>query len=197
MEKVYEKLIKGVHKPKKHKFALFLCGSSGTGKTSSKNTFIKDAGLTTTYVNLNLDTVWSITKGEGNIQTIYNEIIERVIREGYSFVYDGTCRNVQTVHLLMNHVKREGYAIKLGMIYANLKITLERLSLRKNQPITQKLAKEIYTEVSRVAKQYMNADEIYLYNNDDTTTLIFYKTHKKIECIHPEMNFYFDVSEYC
>ena len=30
MEQVYTQLTSGVHKPKKHKVALFLCGSSGT-----------------------------------------------------------------------------------------------------------------------------------------------------------------------
>jgi dephospho-CoA kinase len=196
-EEIYKSLVKGVRKPKKHKKALFICGSSGTGKTASKGKFVEDAGIKTTYVYLNIDKVWDMMGKKGDVSPTYNKIIEKVISAGYSFMYDGTCRNFQNVHLLMEYSKNKGYNIKLGMVYANLKTTLERLKKRKEQPLKEHIARDIYTELSRIANQYMNLDEIYLYNNDHELTLIYSKTTKKVNCIHPEMKFYFDVSEYC
>ena len=196
-QEIYKSLIKGVRKPKKHKKALFICGSAGTGKTTSKSTFIEDAGIKTTYVYLNVDKVWDMMGKTGDVLPTYNKVIEKVITAGYSFMYDGTCRNFQNVHLLMEYSKNKGYKIRVAIVYSNLKTTLERLKKRKEQPLKASIAKDMYTELSRIANQYMNLDEIYLYNNDHELVLIYSKTSKKIDCIHPEMAFYFDVNDYC
>ena len=194
---VYEKLIKGVRRPTKNKIALFLCGAAGTGKTVTRDDFLKDARMQRTYVYLNVDNVWNMLGKKGDISEAYNLIIEKVISAGYSFVYDGTCRNFNNLHKLIEYSKQKGYNVKIGIIYANLKTVLERLKKRKEQPLNEKLAKEIYQEFSRVANKYMNLDEIYLYNNDSESKLIYSKKNKIIQCIHPEMNFYFDVKDYC
>jgi len=194
---VYEKLTKGVRKPKKHKIALFLCGAAGTGKTTLKNKFLKDVGITTTYVDLNIDDVWRMTGKIGQVTPVFNSVLEKVISEGYSFVYDKTCRNLQETLSIMEHVKREGYTVKLAIVYSNLNTTLERIKKRKEQPLSQTLAKDIYTEFSRVAGQYMKLDEVFLYNNDSKSKLIYSKENQKILCVHPELDFYFDIKPYC
>ena len=42
-----------------------------------------------------------------------------------------------------------------------------------------------------------NVDELYLYNNEDEFNLLLSKKKKKIVCVHPEGEFYFDISKYC
>ena len=151
MDEIYNTLTNGVHKPKKYKLALFLCGSSGTGKTTSKYKFIKDAELTTTFVTLNIDDIWKLTQDK-NVKVLFNALIEKTMEDGYSFLFDGTCRDPVYVKHLMSEAKRHGYIVKFGMLYSNLNTALERLKNRKTQPLKEEIAKSIYTQVSIVAE---------------------------------------------
>jgi predicted ABC-type ATPase len=197
-DQIYHALTKGVHKPTKHKFALFLCGASGTGKTTTRNMFIKDAGLSSTFVTLNLDDVWALSDKKSDTRKMYKGIVERTIGDGYSFIYDGTCRNSEYIQELMRKVKRKGYSVKVGIVYADLDIVLDRIETRRHlQPISDDLAIKIYNKVSRIANQFMESDEVYLYNNNQTTTLIYSKTKQGIQCIHPNAKFYFNVKDFC
>jgi predicted ABC-type ATPase len=197
MDDIYEKLTMGVRKPKKHKVALFLCGSAGTGKSTHKSKFVEDAGITSTYVYLNIDQVWDMLGKKGDISKEYDSLVKKVITDGYSFVYDGTCRNFEKTHSIIKEAKAKGYHVKLTMVYTKLKTVLERLKKRKEQPLKEDLAKKIFEDISKIAKQYMHLDELFLYNNDDELTLIYSKSANKINCVHPEMAFYFDVRNYC
>jgi len=196
MEEYFTTLIKNVRKPK-HKVALFLCGAAGTGKTSSKTQFLKDVGQTTSYVNLNIDDLYVQMGKRGNFTKTFDFILHRTIEEGYSFLYDKTCRQFNEVDTLMKHLKEKGYTVKLGIVYANLKHVLERVKNRHEQMLPQHVAKEIYKKFSKIANQYMNSDELFLYNNDLTTKLIFRREKGIVECIDPTAKFYFDISPYC
>lgn len=196
---IYEQLVKGVRKPK-HKYALFLCGAAGSGKTTTRDVFLKDANLKTTYVLLSFDDIWSYMRNYKNASEVYEHIIERVISNGYSFLYDGTCRRSGMILRMMNSLIHKGYTVKLGIVYAPLKTILERVENRTYQPLNLEVAKEIYHHVETSIEKIMNSDipsEVFLYDNTLQTKLIFHRTSKKVYCEAPNSNFYFDVSKYC
>lgn len=183
----------------KKKIALFLCGGSGVGKTSSRERILLDAKLTTRYVYINLDDL----RAKMPIKDAREEIVrilERTVTEGKSFVWDATCRNTGTIIEHMNYAKKHGYTVVLSMVYASLATTLERIERRTDQPVPKETIKGIYSELKRKAERYMHVesiDQIFLYNNDHTTTLLFSRIHDTISCRHPGMNFYFDIKQFC
>lgn len=194
-DELYAQLIKGVRKPTKNKVALLSCGASGTGKTASRTRFIRDSGMRATFVMLNQDNYWKYN----DARALYKKLFMRTIDDGYSFLFDGTCRNVGDIIRLINGLHDHGYTVKLSITYAKLRTTMERLRNRKEQPIKPDLALNIYNEVKRKIEVLMksNVDEIYLYDNESTTRLIYHRTAKKISCFMPDADFYFDISKYC
>lgn len=197
-EEVYLRLTENVRKPKKHKVVLCFCGASGTGKTSTQYKFLNDAKMKTTFVYLNLDEITKV--GREDARRILNYSINRVIEDGYSIFYDGTCRNKTSFLEIMKTLKKHDYKVILGMTYTTLPTALKRLEDRRNQFVSESVAKDIYQHMTKNAEVYMTTDEIdeiYLYNNETTATLIYKKTSKSIDCIFPNEQFYFDVSKYC
>ena len=199
MDQIYEDLTTGVRKPTKNKVGIFMCGTSGAGKTVNRDKYLEDMGLKTTYVLLNLDNIWAISQHE-DARAIFKQIILKTIEDGYSFYYEGTCRSPGYIVPKMQEAKKNGYIVKLGFVYADLDTVLKRIKERVDQPTTTDFAKLVYSQVKKHAAGYMNLDlfdEIYLYNNTKTSKLIFYKDKKEVECISPTSKFYFDVSKYC
>jgi predicted ABC-type ATPase len=199
MDTIYNQLTKGVRKPVKHKIGVCMCGTSGSGKTSNRDKFLDDMGIKTTYVLLNLDNVWEISKHE-DARDIFKQIIVKTIDDGYSFYYEGTCRSPKYILPKLEQAKKNGYTLKLGFVYAELDTVIKRVKQRSEQPMTVDFAKLVYSQVKKHAHEYMTSDvfdEIYLYNNQKTSKLIFYKDAKEIHCISPDSRFYFDVSKYC
>lgn len=197
-EEVYLHLTEKVRKPTKHKVAVFLCGASGTGKTSIRYKFLNDAKIKTTFVYLNIDNIKEV--GREDARRILNHSLNRAVEDGYSIFYDGTCRNKKDIQEVMNYLKSQNYKIVLGMTYTTLPTALKRLEERRNQFVSEHVAKDIYQHMSKNAEVYMDTkdiDEIYLYNNEETVTLIYKKTSKTVDCILPDEQFYFDVSKYC
>jgi predicted ABC-type ATPase len=199
-EEIYAQLTKGVHKPKKHKIALFLCGSSGTGKTTTKQKILNDSGLKGTYVDLNIDSVTQMIGSRQKASQLFGYLIRKTIEDEYSFIYDGTCRDKGSMTRRINSAKQKGYRVIMGITYTTLDTALKRIIDRTEQPVPENIAREIYQQVENVAEGFMkstNIDEVYLYNNEHTSTLIFHKAKKAIKCLHSDMDFYFDVSNYC
>jgi predicted kinase len=199
-EQIYARLTNGVHKPKKHKIAVFLCGSSGTGKTTSKEKILNDAGLKGTYVDLNIDSISQLLTSREQALRIYGYLIRQTMQDGYSFLYDGTCRDRGSMAKRILVAKELGYRTIVGMTYTTLETALKRILARSEQPLDDEIAREIYGQVSKVAESLVKlktVDEVYLYNNEHTSTLIFHKAKKSIECLHSDMDFYFDVSDFC
>lgn len=199
-EELFQRLTATVRKPSKHKLAMFSCGASGVGKTVSKESFLKKAGIRTSYVYINIDKIRLLTGNHETAQKLMKYVVNRTITEGYSFLWDATCRNKNEMIEQMKHVKSKGYKVIISMTYAELDTVLKRVKERITQQTDESIVRDIYQHMKKNAEVYMKlseTDEVYLYNNDKTSTLIFYRDSKKIDCIHPEMNFYFDVSKYC
>lgn len=199
-EQVYAQITKGVHKAKRHKIAVFLCGSSGTGKTSTKQQILNIAGLKGTYVDLNIDTVTQIVGSREKASQMFGYLIRKTMEDGYSFLYDGTCRDKGSMGRRILLAKQSGYRTVMGITYTTLDTALKRILGRTEQPVPEDVVREIYGQVSKVAEGFVkskNIDEVYLYNNEHTSTLMFRKAKKEIQCLHSDMDFYFDVSEYC
>lgn len=199
MEELYSSITKGVRK-QKHKTALFLCGAAGTGKTTLRNTFLDDVGMKTTFVTLNVDMVRDVVGDQATARTVFGKLTDKAISDGYSILYDATCRDKSNIVSRMKELKSKGYKLILGVVYATRKTMLGRIQRRENQPLDEKIAQDIYSHLSKNVETYMSLkelDEVYLYNNETTAKLIFKRTAKKVYCISPDTAFYFDVSKYC
>jgi len=199
-EEVFRRITSMVRRPTKHKLAIFSCGASGVGKTESKEVFLKDAGIKTSYVYINVDKIRLLTGDHTTAQKILAYVVKKTVDEEYSFLWDATCRNLKTIPEAMRNAKKNGYKIIVSITYAELDTVLKRIRQRITQPTSEDLVRFIYQYMKKHAETYMKIseiDEVYLYNNNKTSQLIFYRDKKKIQCIHPEMNFYFNVSNYC
>lgn len=197
-EEVFDRITTGVAKPKKYKLAIFICGASGTGKSSMRDKFIRDAKIKTSLVYLNIDNIKEVGREEARV--IFNKLIDKSVDEGYSILYDGTCRNKKDVTELMKKLKSKDYKIIVGMTYTTLPTALKRLEDRRGQYVPETVARDIYQHMKKNAEVYMTInyiDEMYLYNNEEASKLIFKRKNKQIDCILPNEDFYFDVSKYC
>lgn len=199
MDEIYHQLTKGVRKSK-HKTALFLCGAAGSGKTTTRSMFLKDAGMKTTFVTLNIDDIRPIVGSQDAARTVFGELVKKTMQDGYSFLYDGTCRDKSNIVSRIKDLDKNGYKVVLGIVYAPLDTVLKRVRQRVSQPLEEKLVKDIYEHLKKNVETYMTMDEIdelYLYNNETTSKLVFHKSKKRVQCILPDTEFYFDVSKYC
>ena len=177
MEHIYVSLIKGVRKPT-HKVSLFICGSSGTGKTSLRSEILKDVRLHSTFVYMNVDDIRPIVGSHESARAILPKLIAKARNDGYSVVVDATCRNTGDIISEMKKFHQKGYRVVIAMVYAELDTALSRIKARTSQTMPVDVAKGIYTELSRKAHRYMDVshvDEIYLYNNEDSAKLLLEK----------------------
>ena len=200
MEDVYSALTRGIHRPKKHKVALFLCGAAGTGKTSTMRNILKDVGIKGTFVYLNLDVIADMTGSRETAFQMFGRLVRRTMDDGYSFVFDGTCRDTKSMPIRISTAHQNGYRVVIGITYATLNTALHRILHRTHQPVPEDIAREIYRQFSNVGESFMKlktVDDVYLYNNEHTSTLILHKDKKSVQCFHSDSDFYFDVSGYC
>lgn len=198
-EEIYKSLTKGVRRPK-HKVAMFMCGAAGTGKTSMRETFLKDIGMKSSFVYLNIDDIRKHVKSQEEAQVFIKKLVSRTVDDGYSLMWDATCRNKSAILPAMESMKSKGYKIVLGMVYASLNTVLRRVAKRTEQPVEESIVRDIYQHMMKNAEVYMDKefiDEIYLYNNEKTAILMFSKSDKSVQCHSPDLKFYFDVSKYC
>lgn len=199
-EELFQRLTATARRPTKHKLAIFSCGASGVGKTVNKESFLKTAGIKTSYVYINVDKVRLLTGDHATAQKTLSYVVKKTIDEGYSFFWDATCRNKNTMTEEIKHAKAKGYKIVFSLMYAELGTVLKRVRERITQQTDESIVRDIYQHMKKNAEVYMKLDEIdevYLYNNNKTSQLVFYRDKKRVQCIHPELNFYFDVSKYC
>jgi predicted ABC-type ATPase len=199
MDDLYKEITKGVRRSK-NKVALFLCGAAGSGKTSSKEQFLKDVGMKTTFVTLNIDDIRPRIQSNESIRDVFNSLIDQTIEDGYSFLYDGTCRDKTNINQRIQSVHDKGYKIVMGITYASLGTVLGRVRRRVDQPLEDDVARDIYAHLRKNVEQYMSIktiDEVYLYNNEHSIKLIFKRKGETVTCVSPNSNFYFDVSKYC
>ena len=106
MDEIYKSLTKGVRKPKQ-KVALFLCGAAGSGKTTSRSIFLDDVQMNTTFVTLNIDDVRSIVGTQEKARNVFVELVDKAIADGYSILYDATCRDKRNIIARMKQLKEK------------------------------------------------------------------------------------------
>jgi predicted ABC-type ATPase len=197
---IYEHLKKGVRKSK-NKVGIFICGASGSGKSSNKETILNKIKFQKSYISINLDEIILQSNQVEDSRGTLDFVLKHAVEDGYSIVYDGTCRYPKYVSHRMNFVKQHDYKIILVIVYADLKTILERIKKRHEQPLTEDFVKNVYNEVSKKVEYFMNMkdiDEVYLFSNEtERTKMVFSRKDKKITCSSPDSNFYFDVSQYC
>lgn len=188
---IYDDLRKGKRKSANPKAILF-CGASGVGKSTIRAKF-----LTKSMIVFDSDELWKKYKLP-NVGTLLIDALHSAIDDKYTILYDGTCRNHSRTMEILDHLNEKGYHITLVIVYSKPLTALQRVKERKTQKVPLDVAKQIFGEVSKHVKEFMSYPaDIYLYNNETEPLLIFKKTSKKIHCISPESEFYFDVSEYC
>jgi predicted ABC-type ATPase len=180
------------------KVAVFICGSAGTGKTTTKNSLLKFAGIKSKdLVLLNIDDARiqdNISQEEARIK--FEKLIRETIDHEKSFIYDGTCRNRKSTTALIKEAKQKKYRVVLGITYTTLDTALARVAARHDQPLTPDIIRDIYADFSKKAEGYFkneNVDDVYLFNNENTSALIYYRKHSEIHYLHPEYDFYFKI----
>uniref|UniRef100_A0A6C0JW16 Zeta toxin domain-containing protein n=1 Tax=viral metagenome TaxID=1070528 RepID=A0A6C0JW16_9ZZZZ len=194
----YKTLIHGLRKPRR-KLAVFMCGSPGAGKTTYREKHRQDMHIPSNVVVLNLDDIYARTKSYKS-KDILNFCMMKAAEDGYSIYYEGTCRDSARSIEQLKILKRKGYFLKLGFVYADLDTVLNRVSKRVNQPTPESVVRHMYSQIHTHAHEYMDLnllDEIYLFNNEKTSQLILYVQKKQIHCVSPHLKFYFDIAEYC
>jgi predicted ABC-type ATPase len=190
----YEYLTKGVRKSK-NKFIFFFAGAAGSGKTTGRERFLKDLKINTSYVYLNPDSLKAL-----GMPYDVPTLVDQLTTDGYSVVIDVTSRNKKSTLSLIHDSKKKGYKIYFAIVYASLPTVLDRVSKRLNQPMPEEAVRDVYQHLTKNVEVYMKTrdiDKLYLYSNEETYKLIFHRDFKKIHCLSPEEEFYFDVSQYC
>lgn len=199
MDEIYKDITKGVRKPK-HKLAIFLCGASGTGKTTNQDKFLDTANIQTTFVTLNIDNIRPIIGTQQESRKIFNKLFEKTVKDGYSLLYDGTCRDRYNIIDRMKTLKNKGYKIIVGVMYASLDTVIQRIKQRTEQHLEEDVARDIYAHLKKNIEIYMSVveiDELYLYNSEHAAKLLYSKKGDTVICKNPKDDFYFDISKYC
>ena len=199
MEEIYEDITKGVRKPK-NKIAIFLCGAAGTGKTSNQDKFLRTANVQSTFVTLNIDNIRPIIGTQEAARKIFNQLFNKTVEDGYSLLYDGTCRDKKNTIERMKTVKEKGYKIIVGVMYAPLDTVIRRIKRRTKQPLEEDVARDIYAHIKKNIEVYMTVDqidELYLYNSEHAARLLYVRRGDTVSCKEPTGEFYFDISKYC
>lgn len=199
---IYEHLKKGVRK-QKNKVIVFLCGAAGSGKTSHRKYILNQINFKNTFIEINLDDLVAFydIRYSTDSRKVLSELLEKASDDGYSILYDTTCRYPPSILNKIESIKEKGYKIILTMNYTSLPKIIERVKKRTNQPIPEDTVKKYFDELMKNAEKYMDVntiDEIYLFsNNSDQMKMFFSKKDKVIKCTSPDEEFYFDVSKYC
>ena len=183
--------------------AVFMCGATGTGKSTLVPTLLKRIANKEDTVTLNIDALHkrypSATHEE--LQPIFQRLVDRVITNGLPFVYDGTCRNRKTVMTAIQDAKRRRYTVTIGIVYTTLPTAIERAMSRTERPISEDIVRDVYQDISKKAELYFNmpqVDNVILFNNETDPVIILEKKKGTVKCLSPgRSEFYFDVSKYC
>ena len=167
-ESIYKKLTKGV---RRSKTAIFLCGASGSGKSTTRDSILNKIKFKHSHVLLNLDDIIGYKERVSESRKTLINLFRRAVEDGYPVLYDGTCRYPPFIEKIINEIlKDKGYKIILVLNYASLDKVIERV-------------KQI--------------DELYLFSNETQSKMVFSRKDKKIKCVSPDSDFYFDVSKHC
>ena len=198
-DSLYNSVVSGVPAGK---IAIFICGATGTGKTTVREQLLKRIGATAKMVSLNIDELHEKypSASHEELRPIYERLMNQVVTSGLPFVYDGTCRNRRTVMNVMQAVKQRGYTVILGITYTTLPTAIDRAMKRTQRPLPEDIVRDVYQDIEQKAESFFNLkelDEVYLFNNEKDPLIILEKRKGRVSCLGKERGFYFDVSKYC
>lgn len=183
--------------------AVFMCGATGTGKSTLVPTLLKRIANKEDTVTLNIDALHKRypSASHEELQPIFQRLVDRVISNGLPFVYDGTCRNRKTVTAAIQDAKRRRYTVTIGIVYTTLPTAIERAMSRTERPISEEIVRDVYQDISKKAEMYFNlpqVDNVILFNNETDPLIVLEKKKGVVKCLSPgSSEFYFDVSKYC
>lgn len=193
---IYDRLTKGIRKPRVHKIAVLICGAPGTGKTTNEKRVLNDANIHTQIVLLNADDVIKFVNDRKTSIEITKNIAHRLIDDGYSFIWQASCRFPNAKLRFTEKLKHAGYNVVMAITFASLNIAVERVLKRTSQaPIAESIVRSAHKEFSSKGHVYLedpNIDELYLYNNDESIKLIYERKNNIVFCYSPDSNFYFE-----
>lgn len=178
------------------KYAMFVCGPSGVGKSSNIDEMLKHAGIKHDFLLIDPD------KLEGTHSEQSDSAIQKVhesIQSEKSFIFQGTCGGIRLMKEFLSESKKHKFKTIVAIVYTSLPTAIQRISERKEQLVPQEVIEDLHSFFKTKAERYMkleNIDEIYLYNNEKQFSLLLSKKHKRIIC-RDKHDFYFDISKYC
>jgi predicted ABC-type ATPase len=177
---------------------VLICGPPGTGKSSNIPLVLKNADFKHEFVLVDPDKIKADSHEEQSKLAIQK--LEETVSQKKDVVYVGSCLSVRVMNNILKEMKSRKYRTIVAISYTSLSTSLKRIVERKDQPLDEDIASEVYNYFSTKAQRYMNLpaiDEIYLYNNETDFNLLFSRKKKKVMCTDSKEEFYFDVSEYC
>lgn len=173
---------------------LILCGPPGCGKSTIKNTLLREIGIED-YINIDPDEIREILMSNGvtfpddkTMSAITNNFNKRIsdfsLDNGYNIIFDTTGQNFKAVSDLIYQSKKVGYKSFFTIIYASLQ-TCQRRVQNRNDYLKTTGSKRIELPLDIAGKIYdgfikkdkgtasmflldypVKADTVYIYNND-------------------------------
>jgi shikimate kinase len=173
---------------------ILICGPSGVGKSSNLSKIFDKLGDVEV---LDPDKRPEKEHSERSSKTL--EQVYEFISQKKDFAYIATCGGIKIIKDIFKKMKDQGYETTMVIVYTSLETALERISKRE-QYTPEEVILDLHAFFTKKAEYYMkaqNIDQVFLYNNETTFTLILHKKDKKIYCYKKNKKFYFDISNYC
>ena len=149
---------------------LLVCGGSGAGKSSHLKDIVKDARMRS-FLLIDPDQMNApnhVVASKMAFETLHETIASRK-----NFAYVGTCAGTRNIHEILRIMKEHGYRVVVAIVHVNLDTAIERVRARKEQPVPEKVVRELYDYFKKGARNYLKfseIDELFLYSNDPDFT---------------------------
>jgi predicted ABC-type ATPase len=172
---------------------LLICGPSGVGKSSNIQKIFQRVGTHPDI--LDPDKRSEKEHSERSAKTL--EQVYEYIQSRKEFAYVATCGGISIIKDLLKKMKDQGYRTVMVIVYTSLETAIERVAQRE-QHTPEEVIRDLHAFFTRKAEYYMkarNVDQLLLYNNESTFSLLLDKKGKRIHC--SKGSFYFDISSYC
>lgn len=145
---------------------LLVCGGSGAGKSSHLQEIVKDARMRS-FLLIDpdkMDAPNHVVASKMAFESVYE-----TIRQRKNFAYVGTCAGTRGMHDILRTMRDYGYRIVVAIVHVSLPTAIERVRARKEQPVPEKVVRELYDYFKKGARNYLKfpeIDELFLYSND-------------------------------